>query len=1220
MEQRTSELRNACDPPLQGGARAVGTRARVRNELLPPEGHGGEPSYNLRSRGAIPRRATTEHDEIGTAETNPVPTLHPENSGNDTTTASENDVEAMHSPVHEASQGRRRRFKWTQEMHLHLYRSYLSITRMETQAVQYGHLLHDEMVRKFPVLRDKTIQNIIDQRRHIFKTNRLTPEVVNRIKNEVATELGLTTVTPHETDETEEQLIVLNNEEQEAHNLLMKNLHYYGGMDPNMRPRIPRLKTTNQSKEILKNVNKVLSTLATNNQTLHEYHDNIYAAAITTLELHHQLAAERNEIPRTGTNRPAWENRLTKKIDNTRKEIGIITEYTRMETPTTKLSYKAKSILDRHKNTTNTTYLEILDMLKQRLKILAHRLRKYRESYKRRTDNIKFQTSQQHFYRSLNQQQNTPTASVNELPDDENIKDFWSKIWEEPAEYKKTAEWLTAEKRRADRINQMPHVTITTADLEEILSGCPNWKAPGPDKLQNFWYKRFSSTHSQLVKLYNDILIHPENTPDFMTKGITYLLPKTSPTTPDPSKYRPITCLPTLYKILTGILANKIYKHVSDNKIMAEEQKGCKKEARGYKEQLIIDAVLTKDALKNKKDLFSAYIDYQKAFDSVPHSWLLDCLTMYKINPQITNFLKTTMKKWETNLLVTGASEKSTAINMKIRRGIFQGDALSALWFCIAINPLSAALNSKKNGYKVTNTDMEISHLLYMDDIKIFSSNQPNLKKLLRVTEIFSKDIAMNFGLTKCRVNSIRKGKWQQAEDFALLQRTGGGVIASMEKDERYKYLGYVQSRGIDYAIVKKDLIQTTKSKLKSVLKTKLSGINMVRAINTYVLPTLTSSFGVIKWTATDLEDANRSIRVAFTKHRAHHPKASKERFHLPRNAGGRGIIDLREAHEQQLHGLRRYFHNQAILSPLTQAIVQADNGLTPLNLARDNLARNNEYSQNSQIQQWKQKELHGRYIHILDQTHIDKQASIGWLTRGNLFPETEGFLIAIQDQVIATRSYKKYIIKDPNIEDAKCRMCGNANETIEHLINGCTTLAARDYTNRHNNVAKIIHREICSHYTLLENTTAYYKYQPDSIKENDACLVYWDRELLTHMPVQHNRPDIFVHDKKKKKVFIIDIAVPTAANIQRKITEKIQKYQPLAEDIKRTWQVESVVTIPIIIGSTGEIPKNLSNNLKMLNIKSNSYLEMQKAAILGTCNILRKVLNIQDTATQLPP
>jgi hypothetical protein len=60
--------------------------------------------------------------------------------------------------------------------------------------------------------------------------------------------------------------------------------------------------------------------------------------------------------------------------------------------------------------------------------------------------------------------------------------------------------------------------------------------------------------------------------PEFLVGGITYLLLK-SQNCEDPSKYRPITCLCRIYKIYTACIAEKIYKHLEANELLAEEQK-----------------------------------------------------------------------------------------------------------------------------------------------------------------------------------------------------------------------------------------------------------------------------------------------------------------------------------------------------------------------------------------------------------------------------------------------------------------------------------------------------------------------------------------------------------------------------------------------------------------------------------------------------------------------
>lgn len=68
---------------------------------------------------------------------------------------------------------------------------------------------------------------------------------------------------------------------------------------------------------------------------------------------------------------------------------------------------------------------------------------------------------------------------------------------------------------------------------------------------------------------------------------------------------------------------------------------------------------------------------------------------------------------------------------------------------------------------------------------------------------------------------------------------------------------------------------------------------NKVKAINTFSVPLLTYSFGVVKWTKADPEALERAVRVAFIKHRMCHSKSSIERDNLQRAVGGRGVINI---------------------------------------------------------------------------------------------------------------------------------------------------------------------------------------------------------------------------------------------------------------------------------------------------------------------------------------
>jgi len=63
-------------------------------------------------------------------------------------------------------------------------------------------------------------------------------------------------------------------------------------------------------------------------------------------------------------------------------------------------------------------------------------------------------------------------------------------------------------------------------------------------------------------------------------------------------------------------------------------------------------------------------------------------------------------------------------------------------------------------------------------------------------------------------------------------------------------------------------------------------------------------------------------------------------------------------------------------------------------------------------IEQWRSKAIHGRFFNELNSTDVDKRMSCAWLKTGNFHAETERFVVAIQDQVIPTRNYRKVIQK----------------------------------------------------------------------------------------------------------------------------------------------------------------------------------------------------------------
>lgn len=247
------------------------------------------------------------------------------------------------------------------------------------------------------------------------------------------------------------------------------------------------------------------------------------------------------------------------------------------------------------------------------------------------------------------------------------------------------------------------------------------------------------------------------------------------------------------------------------------------------------------------------------------------------------------------------------------------------------------------------------------------------------------------------------------------------------------------------------------------------------------------------------------------------HPNASIERINITRLNGGRGIVNIRELCEKQIEGLIKYFQTKSN-SSLHTAIINADNNYTPLHLKI--LPQNHDQQSNLEtelINKWKSKALHGKHIAVIELQHVDKQLSHMWLKKGQLYPETEGFAIAIQDHVVNTLNYRKYILKDGTVTSDACRKCHLALETIEHITAGCRLLAATEYTDRHNNVAKIIYKGLINVHKIQTITTPYYQYHPQSITENASYKVYYDLPIHTDKTINANRPDIVFINKTKK-------------------------------------------------------------------------------------------------------
>ena len=101
--------------------------------------------------------------------------------------------------------------------------------------------------------------------------------------------------------------------------------------------------------------------------------------------------------------------------------------------------------------------------------------------------------------------------------------------------------------------------------------------------------------------------------PDLSTKGNTVLIIKDKEKGADVTNFRPITCLPVMWKLLTGIIEEEMYEYLQRKDILPNEQSGCRKNVRETKDQLLMDKIKLRNCKRLQTGLAMEWIDYKRA-------------------------------------------------------------------------------------------------------------------------------------------------------------------------------------------------------------------------------------------------------------------------------------------------------------------------------------------------------------------------------------------------------------------------------------------------------------------------------------------------------------------------------------------------------------------------------------------------------------------------------
>ena len=162
----------------------------------------------------------------------------------------------------------------------------------------------------------------------------------------------------------------------------------------------------------------------------------------------------------------------------------------------------------------------VIEELKQKITAIAAKVRKYQGWVHSYRQNRLFENNQRQFHSELDQEEE---RCDDDQPVAEESKQFWGNIWSQSVDHKKDAKWLQ-DLRHEVNVKKTGEGRYYHRKFEKD-TWMPNWKSPGPDLVQGFWLKNFSSLHER-VRLELKECLDSGFVPSWLTRGRTSLLQK----------------------------------------------------------------------------------------------------------------------------------------------------------------------------------------------------------------------------------------------------------------------------------------------------------------------------------------------------------------------------------------------------------------------------------------------------------------------------------------------------------------------------------------------------------------------------------------------------------------------------------------------------------------------------------------------------------------------
>ena len=298
--------------------------------------------------------------------------------------------------------------------------------------------------------------------------------------------------------------------------------------------------------------------------------------------------------------------------------------------------------------------------------------------------------------------------------------------------------------------------------------------------------------------------------------------------------YRPISLLSHVYKLFSRVITNRLAQKFDD--FQPVEQAGFRK---GFS---TVDHIHTLRQIIQKTEEYNqplclAYVDYEKAFDTIETWAVLESMQRCLIDCRYVDVIKCLYKAATMNVQVQNHSTRP----IQLHRGVRQGDIISPKLFTAALEDIFETLGW--NGRGININGQYLSHLRFADDIVIMAETLHDLEEMLNGLGDSSRRVGLgiNFDKTKVMFNSH------------VSPRPVVVSGATLEVVQEYVYLG--QTIQLGRHNFKKEVQRRIRlgwaafGKLRHIFESSVPQCLKTKVFNQCVLPVMT--YGAETWTLT---------------------------------------------------------------------------------------------------------------------------------------------------------------------------------------------------------------------------------------------------------------------------------------------------------------------------------------------------------------------------------